>query len=158
MAKTTQTDKVQAAFQAFDPAVITDQVRELTEKSIEQSAKAYNALKENADAVQKAVEQSLESARTTGNDLSRKTLSAFRANTEAGFDHLEALTRVTSFSQLIEVQSAFLRRQSEASLDQFKEVQTAAAQFAEQALKPLRDVQMRPERTPAATAGASTGA
>ena len=139
MAKSSPNEKIQSGFQAFDPAAVTEQVRELTEKSIEQSSKAYETLKENVESVQKAVEQSLESARASGSELSRKTISAIRTNTEAGFDHLEALSRVTTFSQFVELQSAYLRRQSEASLEQFKEVQTAAAQFAENAFKPLKD-------------------
>jgi phasin len=138
MAKNTQA-KTDTAFAAFDAATATDQIRAFTEKGIEQSGKAYAFLKDNTEAVQKAVEESFETAKSNGNQWSLKALSALRANTEAGFDHLEALAGVTTLSQFIELQTAFVRRQSEAAVDQVKEVQVAASKAAEDMLRPVKD-------------------
>lgn len=140
MAKNTSNAKTETAFPAFDAVAATDQFRTLAEKGVEQSSKAYVALKDNAEAMQKAVEETLETARTTGSQWSLKALSAARANTEAAFDHLEALAGVTSISQLVELQTAYLRRQSESTVDQIKEMQAAATKATEEVFKPLRDV------------------
>src|SRR5690606_20368709 len=113
-------------FSAFDTAAAADQLRALAEQGIEQSGKAYSFLKDNGEAVQKAVEQSFENTRNLGGQLQLKALAAARANAEAGFSHLEALAGVTTYSQFIELQTAFYRRQAESAADQMKELQATA--------------------------------
>lgn len=127
-------------FSAFDTAAAADQLRTLAEQGIEQTGKAYNFLKDNGDAVQKAVEQSIENGRSAGSQWQLKALAAARANAEAGFNHLEALAGVTSYSQFIELQTSFFRRQAEATADQLKELQATATKATDDILKPFKEV------------------
>lgn len=138
MAKTAKTEEV-VNFPAFDASAATDQLREFAEKGMEQSSQAYAQLKDHAEATQKAIEESFETAKAAGNEWSMKTIATMRANTDASFDHLEALAGVTSFSALMEVQTAFARKQAEAAADQMKELQAASTKAFEDAFKPVKD-------------------
>jgi len=127
-------------FAAFDTAAAADQIRSLAEQSIEQTGKAYSMLKDSGESVQKAVEQTLETTREAGSQWHLKALEAARTNTEAGFKHLEALAGVTSYSQFIELQTSFFRRQAETNADQLKELQSSASKATDEILKPFKDV------------------
>ncbi|TIX27780.1 MAG: phasin, partial [Mesorhizobium sp.] len=113
------------------PTAATDQFRAVAEKGVEQSKEALSKLATGAEATQKALESSFETARTAGNELSLKTIAALRANVEASFSHLEALVAVKSPSEFIELQTAFLRKQVEKTVEQGKEFQAAATKAAE---------------------------
>jgi phasin len=127
-------------FPSFDASKATDQFRALAEKSAEQSKEAYAKLKSGAEDAQKAIESTLETAKSVSGDLSLKTLSAFRSNTEAGFAHLEALVGAKSLSEVIELQTAFLRGRAEAGVEQAKDFQAAASKAAEKVAAPMKTV------------------
>ena len=98
---------------AFDASKATDQIRAFAEKGVEQSKEAYAKLKTGAEETQKALESTFETAKTVSSDLSLKTIAALRANAEAGFSHLEALIGAKSLSEVVELQTAFLRKRVE---------------------------------------------
>jgi phasin len=127
-------------FPSFDATKATDQLRAFAEKSVEQSKEAYAKLKTGAEEAQKALETTFETARTVSGDLSLKTISAFRANAEAGFAHLEALVAAKSLSEVVELQTAYLRKRVETSVDQAKDFQAAASKAAEKVSAPLKTV------------------
>lgn len=139
MAKTAKTEDV-VNFPAFDTAAATDQMRTIAEKGIEQSSQAYAKLKDNTEAAQKAIEESFETAKSASNEWSLKAISAMRANAEAGFDHLEALTNVTTLPNFFELQTTFARKQAEITADQMKEMQAASTKAFEDIFKPVKDV------------------
>ena len=111
-------------FPSFDASKATDQVRAFAEKGIEQSKEVYAKVKTGAEEAQKALESTYETAKSVGSDLSLKTIAALRTNTEAGFSHLEALVGAKSLSEVIELQTAFLRKSVETAVEQAKELQT----------------------------------
>ena len=87
-------------FPTFDAEKTADQFRVFAEKGVEQSKEAYAKLKTGAEETQKALETTFENARTVSSDLSLKTISAFRANAESSFAHLEALVGAKSLSEV----------------------------------------------------------
>jgi phasin len=127
-------------FPSFDASKATDQMRAFAEKSVEQSKEAYTKLKTGAEETQKALETTFETAKSVSGDLSQKTLSALRANAEAGFDHLEALFGAKTLSDVIELQTSFLRKRVEASVEQAKDFQAAASKAAEKVSAPMKTV------------------
>lgn len=139
MAKTAEKTEF-VEFPSFDATKATDQFRAFAEKSVEQSKETYTKLKTGAEEAQKAIESTLETAKSVSGDLSLKTISAFRANTEAGFAHLEALVAAKSLSEAIELQTSFLRARVEASVEQAKDFQTAASKAAEKVSAPMKSV------------------
>ena len=125
-------------FPAFDPSKATDQLRSFAEQGVEQSKEAYTKLKVGAEDAQKAIESTFETAKSVGSELSLKTIAAFRANAEANFSHLEALVGVKSLSELVELQTAFVRKQAEQTVEQCKELQAATTKAVEDVSKPIK--------------------
>ena len=127
-------------FPSFDATKATDQLRAFAEKSAEQSKEAYAKLKSGAEETQKALETTFETARNVSSDLSLKTISAFRANAEVGFAHLEALIAARTLSEVMELQTSYLRKRMEMGVEQVKEFQTVASKAAEKVSAPMKTV------------------
>ncbi|WP_353642412.1 phasin [Mesorhizobium sp. WSM2239] len=127
-------------FPTFDASKASDQFRAIAEKGVEQSKEAYSKLKTGAETTQKAIESTIETAKAAGNDVSLKTIAAMRANAEAGFSHLEALLTVKSVSEFVELQTAFLRKGVEMTVEQAKDLQAVSTKAAEDVSKPMKDV------------------
>ncbi len=139
MSKTADTIEI-TAFPTFDPSKATDQFRAVAEKGVEQSKEALAKFQAGAEDTQKVFKSTFETARSIGNELSMKTIAALRANAEAGFSHLEALVAVKSPSEFMELQTAFLHKQVERTLEQAKEFQAVTTKAAEDASKPIKDL------------------
>ncbi|AZO09642.1 MULTISPECIES: phasin [unclassified Mesorhizobium] len=125
-------------FPSFDASKATDQIRAFAEKGVEQSKEAYAKLKTGAEETQKVLESTYETAKTVSNDLSLKTIAVARANAEAGFSHLEALIGAKTLSEVVELQTAFLRKRAEMTVEQAKEFQAAASKAVEDVSKPIK--------------------
>ncbi|PRD41180.1 phasin [Phyllobacterium phragmitis] len=126
------------AFPGFDANAVTDHVREFTESSVAQSKEAYAKFKDQAEVAQKTMETTFETAQSTGAELSLKAISALRANTDAGFTHLEALVGIKTFADAVELQTAFLRKQTELVVEQAKDFQSVATKAVENMTKPVK--------------------
>jgi len=129
-----------AEFPTFDAEKATDQFRAFAEKGVEQSKEAYAKLKTGAENAQKALESTFETVKSAGDEISLKSIAAARSNAEAGFAHLEALVGAKSLSEVIELQTAFVRKAFETAVEQAKDLQAASTKAAEEVSKPLKDV------------------
>lgn len=123
---------------AFDPAKASDQMRAFAEKGVEQSKETYARMKTGAEEAQKTIEATLDNARAVSSDMSVKAIAAMRANAQANFDHLEALVGAKSLSEIIELQTAFLRKRVEMSVEQAKDFQSASTKAMEDLSKPVK--------------------
>ena len=134
---TKKTDDV-FGFAAFDPAKLTENFRDLAEKGATQSKDAYAKMKVAAEDAAKTVEATMESAQAGSVTLGLKAIEALRVNAESSLSHMEALLGVKSVSELIELQTAFLRKQAELVVEQAKTMQEATRQVAEDVSKPAK--------------------
>jgi phasin len=125
-------------FPSFDASKAADQVRAFAEKGIEQSKETYAKLKNGAEEAQKAIETTFETVKSAGSDLSLKTIAALRTNSEATFAHLEALVGAKSLSEVVELQTAFVRKAVETAVEQAKELQAVSSKAAEEVSKPIK--------------------
>lgn len=125
-------------FPTFDANKATDQIRAFAEKGVEQSKEAYAKIKSGAEETQKVLESTFETAKSASGDLSLKTIAALRTNADAGFSHLEALIGARSLSEVIELQTAFVRKQVETTVQQAKDFQTVATKAVEDASQPIK--------------------
>ncbi|OLP58365.1 phasin [Xaviernesmea oryzae] len=123
-------------FSAFDPNKLGAGFRDAAEKSMSQSRDAAQKFKALAEEQTKTLETTLEQARSGSIELGLKTIEAVRANADATLSHFEALLGIRSVSELVELQSAFLRRQVETSLEQAKALQETTKSVAERVAKP----------------------
>jgi phasin len=139
-AKITDLPETNVEFPTFDASKATDQFRAFAEKGVEQSKEVYAKVKAGAEDTQKALESTFETAKSVGSELSLKTIAALRANSEAGFTHLESLLAARSLSEVMELQTAFFRKGFETSVEQAKEFQAVASKAAEEVTKPMKAV------------------
>ncbi|MEO3386434.1 phasin [Mesorhizobium sp. CAU 1741] len=140
MTKATAKTAETIEFPTFDAGQATDQFRAFAEKGVAQSQEAYAKMKSGAESAQKAMENTFDTAKTAGSEFSLKSISAARSNVEAGFSHMEALIGAKSLSEVIELQTAFMRKSVETAVEQAKEFQTASTKAAEDMSKPFKDV------------------
>ena len=133
-----KTAKDTIEFPSFDASKATEQLRDFTDKGIEQTKEVYSKLKSGAEDAQKTFESTYETARATGADLSLKAISAMRANADATFSHLEALVGVKSVSEFIELQTAWMRKSVESAVEQAKDIQATSTKAIEDVAKPMK--------------------
>lgn len=130
--------RAQAAL-GVDPAKMQETLRTMTERSVEQSKEAYSRLKSAADDTTRTLESTVENAHNGSLAVSKKALEAMRSNAEMGFEHLEKLAGAKSVSELIELQTSFIRRQMEVAADQAKEMQALSRDVAQDLMRPGRE-------------------
>jgi phasin len=127
-------------FPSFDPTKASEQFRAFAERGVAQSNEAYERMKSGAEWAQKTAASSAETMRAATSELSLKAIATMRANAEAGFNHLEALAHAKSFSEVIELQTSFLRAQFDTVVAQAKDIQAAATKAAEDVSRPVAQV------------------
>ena len=126
------------AFPAMDTAPFADQFRTFAEDGMAKSKEAYDKMKSSVEDAQKTVESTMETVQAQNSKLSLTAINAMRANSEAGFAHLEKLVGVKTLAEAMEVQSAFLRKQAEMAVDQAKEMQSASQEAFEALSAPAK--------------------
>lgn len=140
MSKTTAKTAETIEFPTFDASQATDQMRAMAEKGVEQTKEAYAKMKDGAETTQKALEETFEVARASGNEMSLKSIAAMRAGAEANLSHMEALIGAKSLSDVMELQTAFLRKQMEMTVEHAKELQALSTKSFEDVAKPMRSL------------------
>ncbi|AFL48973.1 phasin [Sinorhizobium fredii] len=134
------TRKTEDAFSlSFDPTKFADGFREFAEKGAAQSKDAYAKMKTAAEEATKTVEATLENAQSGSVELGLKAINALRTNAENSLSHMEALLGVKSLSELLDLQTAFIRKQAEVAVEQAKTMQEATRKVAENVAKPGKD-------------------
>jgi len=146
---TKTSNKAAEEFPTFDPSAATEQLRNFTEKTAEQAKETYERLKTSADDARKAFEASMESVKTVGDEIVLKSVAAVRAGTEANLAQVEALVTAKSFSDVVELQSSFLRKQMEFALDQAREFQALTQKATIELTKPVKDAFEKALKQPA---------
>jgi len=127
-------------FPTFDASKATDQIRAFAEKGVEQSKEAYAKLKTGAEEAQKVLENTFETVKSASAEMSLASIAAMRANAEANFSHLESLVGAKSLSEVFELQTAFLRKRVEMTVEQVKDFQSASTKAAEEVAAPIKTV------------------
>ncbi|HXV28884.1 MAG TPA: phasin [Sinorhizobium sp.] len=134
------TKKTEDAFSlSFDPTKFADSFREFAEKGATQSKDAYEKMKTAAEEATKTVEATFEKAQSGSVELGLKAIDALRTNAENSLSHMEKLLGVKSVSELVELQTAFIRKQAELAVEQAKTMQEATRKVAENVAKPGKD-------------------
>lgn len=127
-----------AAAAAFDPNQVADNFRSFAEKGIDQSRENYTRMRGLAEEATRTLETTFEKAQAGGREFGLKSVDALRANADNGFSHVENLFKVKTVAEMIELQTAFLRKQSELFADQAKEMQALAQKVGQDIAKPSK--------------------
>ena len=113
------------------------QFREFAEKSITQARDTYARMKSAAEDASDMVEDTYETAREGVFNLSVKALDAVKTNSDASFALARDLFGAKTFAEVIELQTAFARKQFDAVTAQVREFQELSQKFVSDTAKPV---------------------
>lgn len=139
MAANSQKDVFSFSATAFDPAKVNETFRDFAEKGAAQSKDAYAKMKTATEEATKTVETTLQTAQAGTVELGLKAIDALRTNAEMSLSHMEALLGVKSIAELVELQTSFIRKQAEVTVEQAKTMQEAVKKVAETVVKPGKE-------------------
>jgi phasin len=125
---------------AFAPLEVPPALREAADKAIAQARTNFETLKTLTEEATDAFEDAWEATRAGIVELNGKGIDHAKSNTEATLGHAKDLIGVKTMAEVVELQTAFLRRQYEALSAQAKEIQALALEVAGEASKAARDV------------------
>jgi phasin len=108
-------------------------VRQMAEKSVEQTKQAYDRLMEAARQTQGMFADSTNAMGMGSKDLQEKTMQYAEANVQASFDLAERLVKAKDLQEVMEIQTQFARQQMEAYTEQAQEISKMMAEAAQKA-------------------------
>ena len=127
------------SFSSFDPSKFSDTFREFAEKSMGQSKDAFAKVKTASEDATKTMESTMEKAQAGTVEIGLKAIDAVRSNVESSLSHMEAMLGVKSVSELVELQTAFVRKQAEVAVEQIKAIQETSKKVAEDVAAPGKE-------------------
>jgi phasin len=128
----------ETAFDSVTKLEVPAAMRDFAEKGVAQAKDAYAKFKVVADETSDMLEGAYSTTSRGMSTLGLKALETARSNTNASFDHLIALFGVRTFSDAIELQTAFVRKQTEAVTLQVREFGELAQKVGAEAASPIR--------------------
>jgi phasin len=112
-------------------------MRALAEKSVEQAKENYEKCKSAAEQATDVLEDTYSTASKGYASYGLKVIETTRANTEAAFDLMSELMGAKSYAEVVELSSAFMRKQFDAMIAQAKELSEHAQKVATDTVEPI---------------------
>lgn len=116
----------------------TEAARVIAETAMTQSREAYERAKDAMEGTVEMLEASLDKAGTGVTEMNRKVIDITQANLNAGFELARSLAEAKDMTQVIEIQSAYARRQFELLALQAEEVRDLAAKVSNETVEPFK--------------------
>ena len=114
-------------------------VRALVEKGLHETRVRYAKTRSAVEEVSSALESSYGAARDGLAQLNVKAIEALKSDAEAHFDLMTSLVSVKSISDMITLNTEFVRRRFEDATARAKNFSEMARKVAEEAAAPIRD-------------------
>ncbi|KZL09464.1 Phasin protein [Pseudovibrio axinellae] len=114
-------------------------IQEMTEKGVDQAREGYAKVKSASEETTAMLGSTIEVTRDGLMEMNLKAVDAAKDNSEAAFSHIRDMFGVTSFSEAIELQSAYNRKQYDAVSAQVKDMQESATKFATSISQPAKE-------------------
>ena len=119
---------------------VPEEMRTMAEKSLEQARQALESFLQAARRTAETMEQTTDKVQAGAKDMAQRTLSSAEQNIRTSLDYAERLVRAKDLQEAAQIQSEFVRTQSEAMQAQMKEfgsaAQSAMGQATDQAASP----------------------
>ncbi|MCW5693883.1 MAG: phasin [Pseudolabrys sp.] len=113
--------------------------REFAEKGIAQAKEGYEKIKANAEKTTETLEETYAIAAKGCTDYNLKLIETARANSNAAFDLMGELMGAKSYSQVLELTTAFMRNRFDALTAQTKELTAQAQKVATESAEPMKE-------------------
>lgn len=136
-AATSQTAYNANALEGFDMAV-PEAFRSAAEQVVTRSREAYEFTKDAMEDTVEMLEKSIDQAGQGAAAINRKVIDITQANLNSGFDLAKDIAGAKNVADIIQVQTAFARRQMEAFAQQAEEMRTLSAKVASDAAEPFK--------------------
>jgi phasin len=124
---------------SLDPSKFADSFRDFAEKGAQQSRDAFAKMKAAGEEASKTLETTVQTAQAGAAEIGHKAIDALRTNAENSLTHLDALLSVKSVAEFFELQTTFLRKQAELTIEQAKAMQETSKQVAEKLAQPSKE-------------------
>src|SRR5215471_1645381 len=113
--------------------------REFAEKGIAQAKENYEKCKSAAEQATDVLEDTYSTASKGCASYGLKVIETTRANTDAAFDLMGELIGAKSYAEVVELTSAFMRKQFDAMIAQTKELSEHAQKVATDTVEPIKE-------------------
>jgi phasin len=113
-------------------------IRDFAEKGVAQAKDAYSKFKVVADETSDMLEGAYSNASRGTSTIGLKALETARVNTNAYFDHAISLFGVKTVSDAIELNTSFVRKQSETLAIQAREFGELVQKVSAEAVAPVK--------------------
>jgi phasin len=113
--------------------------REFAEKGIAQAKENYEKCKSAAEQATDVLEDTYSTASNGYASYGLKVIETTRANSDAAFDLMSELMGAKSYAEVVELSSAFMRKQFEAMIAQAKELSEHAQKVATETVEPIKE-------------------
>jgi phasin len=113
--------------------------REFAEKSVSQAKENYEKMKSAAEEATDLLEGTYATASKGTSDYGLKVIDAARTNANAAFDFYSGLMSVKSFSEVVELSTAYSRKQFETLTEQSKELTALAQKVTAETTEPVKE-------------------
>ncbi len=113
--------------------------RELAEKGISMAKENYEKMRSAAEETTDVLEETYNTATKGCSGYSLKVIDAARANSNATFDLLGELLTAKSYAEVVELSTAFMRKQFDAVTAQAKELTEEAQKVATDCSEPFKE-------------------
>jgi phasin len=122
---------------------IPEDMRTLAVKTVAQSREVYDRSKDAFEASLTAFERSFDAAGQGAAAFNRKMIDLARRNVDAGFDLATSLAGAKTLADMLELQTAFWRKQLGVVTAQAEEVRTLSTRVTADAAEPIKAMAQR---------------
>jgi phasin len=105
---------------------VPEEMRTMAENSLEQARQALESFLQAARRTAETMEQTTDKVQAGAKGMAQRTLSSAEQNIRTSLDYAERLVRAKDLQEAAQIQSEFVRTQSEAMQAQMKEFGSAA--------------------------------
>ena len=118
-------------------AAFSEAVRELAEKSVDQTREAYDRAKDSLEATVDTMARSFDALGQGAAALNRKVIEIAQENVSSGFDLAKSLATARTLAEMVELPATYWRKQLNALSAQAEEVRTLSTKVAADMVAPI---------------------
>jgi phasin len=131
--------KAAKEFESFKlDTTVPESVRALAEKTVNQSREAYERGKDALEEAIDALERSFDAAGQGATAFNRKLIDLAQRNLNSAFDLSNNLAGAKNLSEIVELQSAFIRHQFDVFAKQASAIRALTSKIAADTAEPIK--------------------
>src|SRR6478752_2794902 len=116
----------------------SEAVRELVEKSVDQTREAYDRAKDSLEATVDTMARSFDALGQGAAALNRKVIEIAQENISSGFDLAKSLATARTLAEMVELRATYWRKQLSALSAQAEEVRALSTKVAADMAAPIK--------------------